>query len=535
MFDLPQAVFASILPCISSDDWLAFRLTSRGCYEIVHGTKDVNHSFCHLCQSTNGNIQQTAPVVNEEAENLWNLALVREYRFSPDGDNLRQSIHSPAVEQESFLSTRNVFTAPTSFISWKHWRKLEARRGDIQSVSADGSVILRRDSRIKSPGRQVVGSYYLRAAELWKKIDAWLEDESVSSVLRSNIRQSLKPGRDMATLQCVEFRESDVITALVAIYSFYSGQLSNTSGCGLFGGYSAYDFGCNMIWCLFDEDRPFGASQVRRFFPISDDTFESLGNGVYMDLASGGLLFVNNQNRPVPAISSDADQNRPIISRKGDPALEDSLIRWFEEHARRLSSGYYSIGGQFDSDSSLSILHYPSRTETALCSLAVTRGIEVVASSTYNPFERIHIYSIRIRLIQPQDEGYETPEQRGFITAQLHSRYWIITKQTESHIDSREVVRGEGVIGEYPLLLEGGYQNYSGRSASVIAELQNDTFERRENNIGAFTYQSCTDDDSKIFEGHLIFYPGSLYSPTGDPFRVRVAPFPLSSRPEYYF
>jgi hypothetical protein len=289
-----------------------------------------------------------------------------------------------------------------------------------------------------------------------------------------------------------------------------------------------------MNWCLFDRDRPFRARTILRYFLISDDSSGSLENSVYMDLESGGLLLVNNQNHPIPAISSDADQNGQVRPGIGDPELEDSLLRWFEEHARRLSSGYYSIGGRFGSDSSPSILHYPSKTETALCSLAVTRGIEVVASSTYNPFERIHIYSIRIRLLEPNNEGYETPDQRGFITAQLHSRHWIITKRTQSHTDTKEEVRGEGVIGEYPLLLEGGFQNYSGRSASVIAGLGSDTFERRENSSGTFTYSSCTDADSKLFEGYLVFYPGSLYSPTGDPFQVRVAPFPLSSSPLYY-
>ena len=76
----------------------------------------------------------------------------------------------------------------------------------------------------------------------------------------------------------------------------------------------------------------------------------------------------------------------------------------------------------------------------------------------------MHIYSIRLRILTPSDGAeYLSPEQRGFATCQLHSRHWRISY--ENRVNE---VRGEGVVGEYPLLEEGGYRRYSGQSARHI-------------------------------------------------------------------
>lgn len=59
---------------------------------------------------------------------------------------------------------------------------------------------------------------------------------------------------------------------------------------------------------------------------------------------------------------------------------------------------------------------------------AVTRGIEVRSSAIYMAeHPSTWTYSIRIRLLTPGEDGYVSPEQRGFETAQLHSRHWAIT------------------------------------------------------------------------------------------------------------
>ena len=77
-------------------------------------------------------------------------------------------------------------------------------------------------------------------------------------------------------------------------------------------------------------------------------------------------------------------------------------------------------------------------------------------------------------------------------------------------------MNGEGVIGKFPILFEGGYINGSG-----------------ERNLGSFIYQSCTgrEMNNGTFEGHMSFIPGSIRQPTGEPFNVYVGQFELSMSP----
>ena len=542
---LPQTIITtSILPFISSDDWLRFRAASRSSYETVHGTLDVSHSHCTICQSSTYHCKEAAESVirnhnlpNEEVENLWKLALMREYRFEIGSDNIKQSIHSPPIERVCFLSTRDVFTTPLAFVSWMHWRKLEARCGDVESVSGDGSEIPFRQSRISNHNRQVVGPYYLRAAAMWKKMETWFD---ASGALGHSIKRTLLPGKDLTSITHLHFRDDDVLAALVSVYSFYSGQRDMTrfqTYSGLFGGYSAYDFKCMMSWMPWNGLAHY-TNAFGYLYPIASDITECLTNTVYLDLKSGRMLIGNIQTDEIThALALRNRQHSP--SNQHIPDNEDSLLRWFEVHADRLSTGYYSIGNLSSESKNLSILHYPAVNGTTRCSRIVTRGIEVVASSTFHPFsnvsgEPLHVYSIRVRLLTSDDDGFVPQEQRGFKTCQLHLRHWIITKQIGSEVFEEEV-RGEGVIGEYPLLVEGGYQNYSGRNASVIARLPIDSFERKEIEIGTFSYQSCTDLESQIFQGYLTFVPGSLYNPAGESFQVRVAPFHLRSNPDYFY
>lgn len=108
---LPRNVATSILSYTTSDDWLSFRLASRSCYELVHGTAGAS--------STSG---------NEESDDLWKIALVNDYHFDPSADDtlMRQCFHFN-TENDDFLSTQQHFTASNSFESWKHWRKLDCR------------------------------------------------------------------------------------------------------------------------------------------------------------------------------------------------------------------------------------------------------------------------------------------------------------------------------------------------------------------------------------------------------------------------
>jgi hypothetical protein len=150
--DLPRHIATSfILPYVSSSDWLRFRVASRRCYEIVHGSDaddDVSQFVCPKCRApatpttttTRCHDDDVTTVVSAStspcsgsnilSERLWKLALVRDFMFdeSDDEDWLLRSFHSPTEPvSDALLSTQNMFTASSLFISWMHWRKINLR------------------------------------------------------------------------------------------------------------------------------------------------------------------------------------------------------------------------------------------------------------------------------------------------------------------------------------------------------------------------------------------------------------------------
>ena len=81
----------------------------------------------------------------------------------------------------------------------------------------------------------------------------------------------------------------------------------------------------------------------------------------------------------------------------------------------------------------------------------VTRGIRVQVRSTFvpersSPREQHYFFSYHVRI---SNEGAET--------AQLLSRHWIITNAD----GEEEEVRGDGVVGEQPVLEPGAVYNYN--------------------------------------------------------------------------
>mmetsp|Transcript_40417 Transcript_40417/g.47287 ORF Transcript_40417/g.47287 Transcript_40417/m.47287 type:complete len:772 (+) Transcript_40417:174-2489(+) len=250
----------------------------------------------------------------------------------------------------------------------------------------------------------------------------------------------------------------------------------------------------------------------------------------------------------------------------------DSVLVWLEEHARRLENGSVSVGPIVTSGpATLGITLFPTLKAThpspqslpssmsspplptahlpiqpivkkcnTITSRAVTRNVEVIASAVYTPELQdrglAFIYSIRIRLLTPDDNDpkYLSPEARGYSTCQLHSRHWMITDDATGRT---EHVRGEGVIGLFPLLREGGYRYDSGSSAQ---HLEPPGPERKT----VFSYQSCTGPISGSFKGSLRFVVGNLREDeehTGqvgrqqESFDVEVAPFVLNMNPKFLF
>merc|ERR1712008_492574 len=82
--------------------------------------------------------------------------------------------------------------------------------------------------------------------------------------------------------------------------------------------------------------------------------------------------------------------------------------------------------------------------QTSTC---VTRGVEVTGRCLYMPeHHQGWTYSIAFRLVG-------NAEERGFETCQLAVRKWVITTGD----GPPQVVRGEGVIGLFPILTDGGW------------------------------------------------------------------------------
>jgi ApaG protein len=89
------------------------------------------------------------------------------------------------------------------------------------------------------------------------------------------------------------------------------------------------------------------------------------------------------------------------------------------------------------------------RGNFAAMSVAVTQGIRVTVKSRFLPEQSgagryAFAYTVRI-------------ENLGSVTAQLKSRHWIITDGN----GKREEVRGEGVVGNQPLLRPGEQFEYT--------------------------------------------------------------------------
>ena len=499
---LPNSIAAaSILPFATSAEWLNFRLTSRRCYEIVHG-----HDVTSIQQQIHG---------EEESEALWKLALVRDYRFDYEADErgderalLYQSIRCNYSNEGDgpFLSTSDVFTASTAFESWKHWRKIDTHLHHDE----DGERFEAATSA------RLVAPYFLRSASLWKKVEKWCNDESMSKNIGPIIMSTLHPGVPFGRSLVEDGYLNGELSAFIAIHAFYSGQswggeLFERHGSvlpGLFGGYSVYDNVSHTCWCTPDVLSGTKLLVGKDVNEMKLVLFDYESGDVELHYRSPRLHHVS-----MKAVHVDSD-------------TDDEFLRWFENHVDQL--GNFSVSNLTPNNGFKSILRFPNVNDISNCSRAVTKGIEVVASSVYAPeIGNMFVYSIRIRLLSPDDEGYMSPEERGFDTCQLTSRYWRITQGGEVN-----EVRGEGVVGYYPLLREGGYRNlFSDDGGRTFHEEDDDEVNTEQH----FSYQSCTGGGEGSMEGYLQFQAGSIETGTGEIFDVRVAPFPLKFPEDYEY
>ena len=473
----------------------------------------------------------------EESQELWKLLLQRDFGFdiSIQQQQQQQSKNNTTAGNKKdnnleWTTTTTLAIAPRSdtvhsifgvdpihggavqqvanpFECWKHWIKCSQRFYSLQGAQ--------QQKQEKKPFR-MNGPFFLRAAILWGKIFTWLE---TAGELGIRIKRQFSQGVHYTEWD-KSFCDRPGVKACQAVYAFCGATVFSRREFfdGLLGGYSAYDFiSCTHL-------TPPQTVYNGRFVIACDQDPET--KGFCVDSITGIIhLFSYSTDETWPAINVEKTSNGLGI---------DAVLCWFEEYAERLISG--RIGeGRMVPNHPTSILLYPrfplneplATTEgVQAISRAVTRGIEVIASAVYVPcLVRMgwgFIYNIRIRLLTPQDCGYVSASDRGFEVCQLRTRHWQIRNFETGHV---ERVDGDGVIGKYPILREGGYM------------------EGLNSYEGTFSYTSCTGPMQGSFSGHMGFVPGTLTQltstgfipPTGPSFDVELRPFALDNKPDFLF
>lgn len=340
-------------------------------------------------------------------------------------------------------------------------------------------------------------SDFLRAARIWARIEQWLSSSQEGSRFGfgTSVQSSLRPGLTLDDLHAKRWpnKTPTGLLATQALWSFYGDQQSRTNPLiGLFGGMSAYNF-ATCTW---------------------------FSGGTLLNDNSAVIAFCTNANKFITVNPSTGQVNCGLTEYQACRSTEyDAVLTWMDEYIGRLEKGYYRLGRLENDSPHVSILHYPHCPR--LKSRCVTKGVECCAMAVFSPWELgfRFIYSIQLRLLSEGEEGYDP--DRGFLTCQLKSRHWRIRISRDDE-DSIQAVNGDGVIGLYPLLREGSHRVDSQMDGSV------------EYNTSTFSYQSCTNEGIS-FGGHLLFVPGSIAEPTGPPFPVHLAPFPLDNNPDFLY
>lgn len=289
---------------------------------------------------------------------------------------------------------------------------------------------------------------------------------------------------------------------------------------GIFGGYVVYDHMVStrllplhaaLRLTLFMQERiPQMHNTKKLIFAASFDCTKM----ITVDTGSGQV-----------AILAPHPRARGYCFERAAPGNADSphsqLLRWFQTLSRRLDDDFYPVCplnpalGRLNTGLCL----LPQKEPEATC--CVTRGVEVSASCVYMPeHAQGWTYSISLRLVG-------TAEERGFDQCQLSTRTWQIQEDGQQ----QEQVHGEGVIGFFPILVDGGW--LLNRESDPHGQYPNDPGVQQ----GAFRYQSCSGRSASMrgtFGGILAFVPGTMKKPTGPPFDARLEAFRLCV-PEFIY
>ena len=253
-----------------------------------------------------------------------------------------------------------------------------------------------------------------------------------------------------------------------------------------------------------------------------------------------GLTRIHATNEPpLPAFAPQAtlqaqELGYPVLS---PPEQPDATLQWFEFYSEALYSNRFSMETLYDEvPNSTGICLFPRYHPHGPS--AITRGIQVTASPLFIPelsnlsdvddgdMQYFFAYSIKFRLLSEQDQKREAEainninsnsagaatatataasplpvqEEDPFHSVQLLDRAWTI-RNSAGAVESE--VRGEAVVGLYPLLEQGGED---------------------------FTYQSCTHqrEPQGSMEGEFTFIEGSIENPGTRQVKARCPVFQLA-------
>jgi hypothetical protein len=244
------------------------------------------------------------------------------------------------------------------------------------------------------------------------------------------------------------------------------GDLS-THTCGQVGGFQVYgEYHCAFLAPLDDalgvaENLDLDAHQL---LPVT------VPFGTYQPSRLCRMVCVHRQ---------DAHMVLVTLNRQGSEMRFDNmhatLAQWWATFSRRLTTGYYALSPHVfgrDHPGRPGIDLFPRRAPA--CMSATTHGVRVEASTIWSGDETMGFtYSIRLKLVDPAALLRKVQSMRasGLVPAsaatastsvgiQLVSRHWVIAHTGGG--DPRHV-RGPGVVGNFPILMHGGYINVTER------------------------------------------------------------------------
>jgi hypothetical protein len=351
---------------------------------------------------------------------------------------------SGAVEQAIATAVAPGAAVPDSFFgAWGHRYRLEKERGGLDLNAPQFDAVKRAFGTIGRFSDEVAKSLCppLKAGE-WEAFEAKLREGDGGLPEQEDFTHAEQPefGGLLMLKMVLAAHNGQSTTCDVNVED--SGQLSHDPSdgrfAGCFGGYSAYDHViCTRLFSL--------ARVIRWSARICGDPrmAVALKQKELVIAADFKLdkLFTLNVNTGTVSFLSIGQRGAELVP--AHPA-GGNLLTWLANFAASLEDGTYRIAEIVPDHPETAGIALYNHTQMTSC---VTRGVRAEAVAVWAPERASHIYSVRLKLLSPDEEGGLSEEERGFSSCQLDSRHWSMRMRD----GSVESVDGSGVVGKYPV------------------------------------------------------------------------------------